>query len=78
MPQKDSPSEADKWKYTLLTTVILLIVFNPMTYQLTDGLLGDLLGKLATGSGGCPTWLGFGVHVVVFTLLLRGVMEIPI
>lgn len=77
MPKNDPPSEADKWKYTLLTTVILLAVFNPQTYKLTDALLGDLLGSLA-GSSGCPTWLGFGVHVVVFTLLLRGVMEVPI
>jgi arginine exporter protein ArgO len=77
MPQKDGPSQADKWKYTLLTTVILLAVFNPQTYLLTDSLLGGLIGSLATNSG-CPTWLGFGVHVVVFTLLLRGVMEVPI
>jgi hypothetical protein len=77
MPQKDAPSEADKWKYTLLTTVILLAVFNPQTYKLTDALLGGLVGSLA-GKDGCPTWVGFGVHVVVFTLLLRGVMEVPI
>ena len=77
MPKNESPSEADKWKYTLLTTVILLAVFNPQTYKLTDALLGGLLGSLANNSG-CPTWLGFGVHVVVFTLLLRGVMEVPI
>lgn len=74
---KEAPSSADKWKYTLYTTVILLLVFNPQTYKITDGFLSGLLGSLANGSG-CPTWLGFGVHVLVFTLLLRGIMEIPI
>ena len=74
---KEAPSTADKWKYTLYTTVILLLVFNPQTYKITDGLLSGLLGSLANGAG-CPTWLGFGVHVIVFTLLLRGSMEVPI
>lgn len=74
---KESPSESDKWKYTLYTTVILLIVFNPQTYKITDGFLSGLLGSLAN-SAGCPTWIGFAVHAVVFTLLLRGLMEVPI
>ena len=74
---KETPSELDKWKYTLYTTVILLLVFNPQTYLITDGFLSGLLGSLANSSG-CPTWLGFGIHVVVFTLLLRGLMEVPI
>jgi len=69
-------SNADKWKYTLYTTVILLVVFNPQMYKITDGFLSGLLGSLA--NSGCPTWTGFAVHVVVFTLLLRGLMEIPI
>jgi hypothetical protein len=70
-------TNADKWKYTLYTTVILLVVFNPETYKLTDAFLSGLLGSLANKAG-CPTWAGFGVHVVVFTLLLRGLMEVPI
>jgi hypothetical protein len=74
---KESPSELDKWKYTLYTTVIALVIFNPLTYKVTDGFLSGLLGSLANSSG-CPTWLGFGIHIVVFTLLLRGVMEVPI
>ena len=74
---KETPSSADKWKYTLYTTFILLLVFNPKTYQFTDGSLSGLLGHLAS-SAGCPTWLGFGVHVVVFTLLLRVLMGLPI
>jgi len=77
MPSKNSPTPAEKWKYTLLTTIILLLVFNPQTYKITDGFLSGLLGSLANGAG-CPTLLGFGVHVVVFTLLLRGSMEVPI
>jgi hypothetical protein len=74
---KESPSNADKWKYTLYTTVILLAVFNPQMYKITDGFLSGLLGSLAN-SAGCPTWTGFAVHVVVFTLLLRGLMDVPI
>jgi len=70
---KESPSSADKWKYTLYTTVLLIILFNPLTYKITDGFLSGLLGHLST-SNGCPTSVGFGIHVVVFTLLLRVLM----
>jgi len=70
---KESPSSEDKWKYTLYTTVLLIIIFNPFTYKITDGFLSGLLGHLATSTG-CPTMLGFGIHVVVFTLFLRVLM----
>ena len=72
------PSNADKWRYTLLTTVIFLIVVNPMTYQLVQKLFGNVLGNIANSATGCPTYLGIAVHTVVFTLILRYVMDLDI
>lgn len=72
------PSNADKWRYTLLTTLIFLIVVNPMTYQLVQKLFGNVLGNIANSATGCPTYLGIAVHAVVFTLLLRYVMDLDI
>lgn len=72
------PSNADKWRYTLLTTLIFLIVVNPMTYQFVQNLFGNVLGRLADTTTGCPTYLGIAVHAVVFTLLLRYVMDLDI
>lgn len=66
----------DKWRYTLYTTLLFLIVVNPFTYRLVNSLLGSIT-KIADNTG-CPTTKGMLIHAVVFTLLLRGVMELPI
>jgi hypothetical protein len=67
---------ADKWRYTLYTTVLFLIIVNPMTYKLVNMLLGSLV-KICD-SKGCPTMLGIVVHAIVFTLLLRCLMDLDI
>ena len=69
-------SDGDKWKYTLYVTVLFLIIVNPMTYKLVNYLLGSLV-KICDKSG-CPTIPGYLLHAVVFTLLLRLMMEMKI
>jgi hypothetical protein len=49
-----------------------------MTYQLTQKLFGNVLGNIANTSTGCPTTIGIAVHAVVFTLLLRYIMDVDI
>lgn len=71
--QKEELTSAKKWKYTLITTIIFLIVANPYTYILVNSLLGKLV-KIANPVG-CPTTAGLLLHAVVFTLLLRWVMN---
>lgn len=66
----------DKWRYTLYTTILFLIVVNPFTYKLVNMILGKV-AKIADKSG-CPTTIGMLVHAAVFTLLLRGLMELKI
>lgn len=68
------PTNVEKWMYTLYTTLIAIAIFNPWTYKLTNRLLYSVTGPLA--KSGCPTLLGFGVHLVVFTLILRLVMGV--
>ena len=65
-------SSQDKWKYTLYTTIIFLLVANPYTYQFTQILLGKFI-RIADKSG-CPSLIGFLLHAVVFTLVLRAIM----
>ena len=48
-----------------------------MTYQLTQKLFGNVLGNIANASG-CPTTVGIAVHAVVFTLILRYIMDVDI
>ena len=72
-----APSYSDKWRFTLYTTFVLVILFNPWTYKLVNSLLSRFIGQIASSSG-CPTLLGFAVHVLVFTLVIRYMMDLGI
>ena len=69
-----APSVSDKWRFTLYTTLVLVLLFNPWTYNLTNSLLSNLVGNIA--NKGCPTMFGFVVHVVVFTVIIRYMMDL--
>ena len=60
---------------TLQSIVVFLIISAPMTYKITNGLLGGLVGKLADSSG-CPTTVGLIVHSIVFGLIVYGLMQL--
>jgi hypothetical protein len=68
---------ADKWRYTLYTTLVLLLLFNPLTYKLVNSLLSRFVGTIASNNG-CPTTLGFFVHAAVFTFIVRYMMDLNI
>jgi len=70
-------TSSDKWRFTLYTTVLLLLLFNPWMYLFVNKLVGHIVGTIANKEG-CPTMLGFIVHAVVFTVLLRGLMNMNI
>jgi len=70
-------ASADKWRYTLYTTLVLLFLFNPWVYKLVNSLLSRFIGKTASDHG-CPTLLGFGIHAAVFTLIVRYMMDLDI
>lgn len=72
------PTNLEKWKFTLITTVIFLIVVNPYTYQLTQKLLSPILGRIASETTGCPTTIGFLLHTIVFTLIIRYTMDLKL
>lgn len=63
-----------KWQISLFSALIFLLVVHPMTYQLTQKLLGGILGKIADPSG-CPTTIGLALHTIVYILLVRASME---
>ena len=67
-------SDLQKWKYTLITTIIFILAVMPLTYQLTNKTLGKVFGKLCDVNG-CPTIMGIIIHTIIFTLLLRYQME---
>jgi hypothetical protein len=54
----------------LVAGIIAAIVFSPMAYKFTNRLLTDLSPKLSTIGERSPTILGYGLHAVVFSLIL--------
>lgn len=70
------PASEDKWRYTLYTTVLFLIISCPYVYLLVNSILGGLV-KICDKNG-CPTHVGLLVHAIVFTLLLRYLMDLDI
>jgi len=58
-----------KWLYTLYTTLVFILISNPMTYKLVNSILGNVSDK-----NGCPTTFGLVVHTLVFTLIIRLLM----
>lgn len=48
-----------------------------MTYELMQKLFGNVLGNISNASG-CPTYLGIAVHAIIFTLILRYIMDVDI
>ena len=72
-----SVDSSDKWRYTLYTTAILLVLFNPWTYMFVNSLLSRFTGPISNRVG-CPTMTGFLIHALVFTVILRYMMDLKI
>jgi hypothetical protein len=64
-----------KWKITIFSALIFLLVIHPQTYKLTQQLFGSILGKTAEVNG-CPTIRGLVLHTLVYILLVRGSMNL--
>ena len=69
-----SPSISQKWQISLFSGLIFLLVVNPYTYNLTNSLLGGIIGPIARN--GCPTMVGLILHTVVYVLLVRYSMDL--
>ena len=72
-----SDSSYNKWKISILSAFIFILVINPYTYIITQKILGGLFGKIADIYG-CPTTLGLIIHTIVYILLVRGSMDLKI
>lgn len=59
--------------YAVTLALLFIAVSHPMTYNLTNGLLGRIVGPLASPSG-APTTVGIIVHSIVFVLLKKYVL----
>ena len=65
------PSYYDKWRYTFYTTFILLLLFNQYAIQFTQTLFQKFGFSLNNN-------IIFMIHVVVFTFIVRYMMDYDI
>ena len=66
-----------KWYISVLSGLLFLIINSPCLYNFTDDLFYTLF-DLHTYKNGKPTRFGFLIHVIVFILVVRGMMELKI
>ena len=68
----------EKWLISLYAVIVYVLVTNPFTYRLTN-FLGLISPELHTIDGnGCPTVFGYVLHMLVFLLLVRVMMEVKL
>lgn len=66
-----------KWIISAYSLIIYLVVNNKFTYKITNFVLKKISPKLSTWENDKPTLYGYGIHMVVFFLLVRAIMELP-
>ena len=64
------PSNIDKWRFSFIGAFIVILIFNPVTFNLTHDLFTKVLNKSS-----CPTIFGYILHTIVYLLLVRLSME---
>jgi hypothetical protein len=70
-----TPSNQQKWKYTLYTSLVFIVITNPIMYKITTQLLKPIFKVSMNGS---PTIYGLSLHTVIFTLIVRYMMDLNI
>lgn len=70
--------QRQKWMASFVATLLFLIISSPGMYVLVSGIFSKLIPSIKIANEqGCPTILGLIVHGIVFFLIVRAVMEIP-
>lgn len=72
----NQPTNTAKWAISAWSALAYLLVSNYLTYRFTN-LLSHISPVLATiDSNGTPTVFGYCLHLVVFFLVIRAMMEV--
>ena len=71
----DKPyTSSDKWTASFMLGILFLLVSSPFTYTLTNTITNGM-GFAIADTQGCPNLAGLIVHTIIFTLLLRGMLN---
>ncbi len=67
------PTSLDKWRFSFIGGLIVIMVFNPISFSLMYKMFPNILLKVYPTW--CPTWTGYVLHTIVYILLVRLSME---
>lgn len=76
MSSKQDLTAVQKLTVSAIAGLVFLIISAPMTYKLVNGLT-KAIGLNIADANGCPNAIGLVVHTIVFTLLIFGLMYVP-
>ena len=63
-----------KLKYSFYSTLVFVLITNPMTYSFTQSIFK---GALTIVQNGVPTAAGYFLHAALFFLVILGIMQFP-
>lgn len=73
---KKSLTELQKWTISFWSALLFLLIASPFMFRLTSIPLSFL--NLTTQQNGCPNLLGLVIHAIVFAVIIRLMMFIPV
>ena len=78
-----NPTSKEKWTISAWSVLAVILIFNPVTYRLTNKIFSIAGAPTLKSNSGpltlvAPTWFGLILHFVVFFALVRGMMEIKL
>jgi len=69
-------TERQKWMISIWSALLFLLISSPFMYNVTNSLTSTI--GFLTSSNGCPNIHGLVLHAVVFAILIRVLMLIPV
>jgi multimeric flavodoxin WrbA len=69
-------TEIDKWMFCFRSALIFIIIASPFMFKLTSPIFATM--KLNIQRDGCPNWIGIIIHSIIFAILIRLSMLIPL
>jgi hypothetical protein len=66
MSNSSKPENFNKWRISIISGLIVLLIFNSYTFKATNSIFGNIL----TNSN-CPTLFGYVLHTLVYIIFVR-------
>lgn len=76
MTKHENINEGDKWLISLFSAIAFLLIAAPFTYRFTGSIFSQL--GVTIQKDGCPNIWGLIIHAILFALIVRIMMFIPL